>query len=92
MTIDWQAFVTVFFAALTGAALCVSLYALGIRFLATRSTRSQSGPERDDEYDDIEAGVRPSWASALAWTFFVLSGLTALVGVILIVPALHFWS
>lgn len=92
--IDWMAFVTVFGAALGSAVFVVALYSLGIRFLAIPAPDGSvdtSGPARDDEEDDIEEAAHPRWATALAYTFFGLSGLAAVAGVFLIVPALHPW-
>lgn len=92
--IDWMAFVTVFGAALGSSVFVVALYSLGIRFLATPSTAGSGevdGPSRDDEEDDIEEAEHPRWATTLAYTFFGLSGLAAVAGVFLIIPALHPW-
>lgn len=99
MSIDWLAFVVVFAASLTAAAVVVTLYALGIRFLATPAPQAQladgtlepTGPARDEEYDDIDEGVRPRWATVGAWICFTLSGAAAVFGVLLIVPAFHSW-
>ena len=97
--IDWMAFVTVFVVSLLGATFVVALYSLGIRFLATPAPRARladgslepNGPSRDDEDDDVDDLGRPRWATIAANVCFVLSGLAVLVGVFLIVPALHFW-
>ncbi|GAA1582772.1 hypothetical protein ACIFOC_03042 [Leucobacter aridicollis] len=96
--INWMAFLTVFGAALFAAVFVVALYSLGIRFLATPprparrpdGTIEPVGPDRDDEDDDIdeEAG-RPLWATIAANTCFGLSVVAVLVGIYLIVPALH---
>lgn len=95
--IDWMAFVTVFFASLISACVVVALYALGIRFLAIPApkqlradgTYEPDGPERDDENDDVDAIGRPRWATISANVCFVLSACCVLVGIYLIVPALH---
>lgn len=97
MMIDWQAFLTVFVAALLSAVFVVALYSLGIRFLATPAppapladgTFAPNGPDRDDEDDDVDDDTRPRWATIAANTCFVLSGAAVLVGIYLIVPALH---
>lgn len=97
--IDWMAFVTVFVVSLLGATFVVALYSLGIRFLATPAPRARladgslepNGPSRDDEDDDVDDLGRPRWATIAANVCFVLSALAVLVGVFLIVPALHFW-
>ena len=99
MTIDWLAFLVVFVAALLSAVCVVALYSLGIRFLAMPAPRVRradgtfepDGPSRDDEDDDIDAAGRPRWATAAANVCFGLSALAVLVGVFLIIPALHFW-
>lgn len=97
MSIDWLAFVQVFLASLLSATGVVALYALGIRFLATPApkvaradgTFEPDGPARDDENDDIETVGRPRYATVLANVCFVLSGVCVLVGIYLIIPALH---
>lgn len=99
MTIDWIAFLIVFAAALVSAALVVTLYSLGIRFLATPppkilradGTFEPDGPSRDDEDDDVDDLGRPRWATVSAYTCFALSAFCVLVGIFLIIPALHFW-
>lgn len=96
MNIDWFAFVIVFVASLIAALIVVSLYSFGIRFLATpaRPARQANGklepigPSRDDEDDDVDYG-RPRWATAAAYACFGLSIVCVLVGIYLIVPALH---
>lgn len=99
MTIDWMAFVIVFLAALVSAAIVVSLYSLGIRFLAIPArpvrqadgTFAPNGPSRDDENDDVDAVGRPRWATVSAKVCFGLSVCCVLVGIFLIIPGLHFW-
>lgn len=95
--IDWMAFVIVFIAALVSAAVVVTLYSLGIRFLATPAPKIQradgsiepDGPSRDDEDDDVDDLGRPRWASVAAYVCFGLSIVCVGVGIYLIVPALH---
>ncbi|GAA2188599.1 MULTISPECIES: hypothetical protein [Leucobacter] len=97
--IDWMAFIIVFGAALVSALFVVSLYSLGLRFLATPAPAPRladgsvapNGPSRDDEDDDVDAAGRPTWATVLANICFGLSVLVVLVGIFLIIPALHFW-
>ncbi|WP_053384232.1 hypothetical protein [Leucobacter celer] len=99
MNIDWMAFLIVFAAALLAAVFVVTLYSLGIRFLATPApparladgTLEPSGPSRDDEDDDVDDIGRPRWATIAANVCFGLSVLVVLVGIFLIIPALHFW-
>ncbi|GAB2565653.1 hypothetical protein [Leucobacter ruminantium] len=99
MNIDWTAFLIVFAAALGSAVFVVALYSLGIRFLATPAppvrredgTFEPKGPSRDDEDDDVEGVGRPRWATVAANICFAFSVLAVLVGIFLIVPALHFW-
>lgn len=99
MSIDWVAFLTVFISALIGAVSVVVLYSLGIRFLATQAPPATAedraaasfGPARDDEDDDVDDVGRPLWATIAAYVCFGLSVVAVLVGVFLIVPALHFW-
>ena len=95
--IDWMAFVTVFVASIVSACIVVALYAFGIRFLATPGPKKiladgsyePDGPERDDENDDVDEAGRPGWATAAAYVCFALAGCAVLVGIYLIVPALH---
>ncbi|MBL3687782.1 hypothetical protein D3248_12575 [Leucobacter zeae] len=99
MTIDWMAFVIVFLTALGSAVFVVALYSLGIRFLAIPApsvrrddgTFEPDGPSRDDEDDDVDDIGRPRWATVAANICFGLSVLVVLVGIFLIVPALHPW-
>ncbi|WP_336653146.1 MULTISPECIES: hypothetical protein [unclassified Leucobacter] len=99
MSIDWMAFLIVFVAALFSAVFVVALYSLGIRFLATPAPRARGidgslepdGPSRDDEDDDVDDAGRPRWATVAANVCFTLSALAVLVGIFLIIPALHFW-
>lgn len=94
-----MAFVIVFCASLVAAALVVSTFSLGIRFLATPAppvrredgSYEPNGPSRDDEDDDVDDLDRPRWATVAANACFTLSALFVLVGVFLIVPPLHFW-
>ena len=61
--INWMAFLIVFATALVASAIVVSLYSLGIRFLATPAPKVRGadgsfepdGPSRDDEDDDAPA-------------------------------------
>lgn len=93
--IDWLAFLIVFVASLGSACLVVALYSLGIRFLATPASVAaeegalSSGAARDDEDDDVDDLDRPKWATVAAYTCFGLSVVCVLVGIYLIVPALH---
>jgi len=95
--IEWIAFLQVFLASLLAAVVVVALYSLGIRFLATRppkmrradGTFEPDGPSRDDEDDDVDDFGRPRWASIAAYCCFGLSAICVLVGIYLIVPALH---
>lgn len=95
--IDWMAFLIVFVASLVAAALVVSLYSLGIRFLATPPPKLRradgsfepDGPSRDDEDDDVDDLGRPRWATVAAYTCFAFSVVCVLVGIYLIVPVLH---
>ncbi|MGO1434174.1 MAG: hypothetical protein ACTJFR_06515 [Canibacter sp.] len=90
--IDWLSFITVFVASLGSAAVVVSLYSLGIRFLATPIVvdGEENGPARDEEDDDID-DRRPLWATIGANICFGLSVVAVIVGIFLIIPALHPW-
>lgn len=95
--INWMAFLIVFATALVASAIVVSLYSLGIRFLATPAPKVRGadgsfepdGPSRDDEDDDVDDLGRPLWATIAANVCFGLSIICVLVGIYLIVPALH---
>lgn len=95
--IDWLAFLIVFGSAIGSACLVVALYSLGIRFLATPAPvvlaegeeAAPNGAARDDEDDDVDDLGRPKWATAAAYACFALSVACVLVGIYLIVPALH---
>ncbi|WP_449277703.1 hypothetical protein [Leucobacter sp. GX24907] len=97
MSIDWMAFVIVFVTSIIAAGVVVSLYSLGIRFLAVPApavpredgTFEPNGPSRDDEDDDVDDAGRPVWATVAANVCFGLSAICVLVGIYLIVPALH---
>lgn len=91
MNIEWLAFLIVFGAALGSAVFVVALYSLGIRFLATPAPGAarEVGPDRDDEDDDIDSLGRPQWATVAAYICFGLSAIAVLIGIYLIVPALH---
>ena len=99
MNIEWLSFLVVFGAALFSAVFVVALFSFGIRFLATPArpvrradgTFEPNGPSRDDEDDDVDAVGRPLWATIGANVCFALSGIAVLVGIFLIIPALHFW-
>ena len=99
MNIDWMAFLIVFVTALLSTAFVVALYSLGIRLLATPAPRvprldgtiEATGPSRDDEDDDVDDAGRPRWATVAANVCFALSVVVVLIGIYLIVPALHTW-
>ncbi|WP_136708776.1 peptidase [Agromyces sp. H66] len=108
--IDWLAFLIVLVAALIGAAVVVSAYALGIRLLTLSGRTPIVTPA---EFTDAITVVSPAEARAAAkraakaakrspltegqkraalvgaWACFAVSGLAVLVGIYLIVPALH---
>lgn len=90
MTIDWLAFVTVFVAAIVAACVVVTLFATGIRLLATPPRgAAAAGAARDEEMDDVEGPQRPLVATVGAVVLFVAAALVALYGIYLIIPALH---
>ena len=95
--IDWVAFLIVFATALAASAVVVALYSLGIRFLATPAPKVRQadgsfepdGPSRDDEDDDVDDLGRPLWATIAANICFGRRVICVLIGIYLIVPALH---
>lgn len=97
MNIDWHSFLIVFVTSIVAASVVVALYSFGIRFLATPPPKIRradgsfepDGPSRDDEDDDVDDLGRPFWATIAAYVCFGLSIVCVLVGIYLIVPALH---
>ncbi|WP_210508765.1 hypothetical protein [Naasia sp. SYSU D00057] len=90
MTIDWLALVIVLVASILAASITVTLFATGIKLLAVPPRGSASvAPARDDETDDVSSPTRPKSATAAGIVCFALSGIVVLIGVYLIVPALH---
>jgi len=95
--IAWLDFLIVFGTSLIAACAVVGLYSLGIRFLATPApkqpkadgTFEPDAPSRDDEDDDVDHLGRPRGATVAANVCFALSGVCVLIGIYLIVPALH---
>jgi hypothetical protein len=90
MTINWLAFLIVFVASIVAACVVVTLFATGIRLLATPPHGARpAGAARDEEMDDVEGPQRPRRATVAAVALFVVAGLVALYGIYLIIPALH---
>ncbi len=90
MNIDWSALLVVAIASVLAAAVTVTLFATGIKLLAVPSAdAADATPARDDETDDVSAATRPPLATAGGIACFALSGIVVLIGVYLIVPALH---
>jgi hypothetical protein len=90
MTIDWLAFVVVVVASVVAACVVVTLFATGIRLLATPPRDATgTGTARDEEMDDVAGPTRPLAATVTGIALFVVSGLVALYGIYLIIPALH---
>lgn len=93
--IDWSALILVAAVAIGGAAVIVSLFATGIRFLSTPpvaetvGAAARIGSARDDEMDDVSDPTRPLSATVGGVVCFVLAGVGVLYGVYLIIPALH---
>jgi hypothetical protein len=91
MTIDWLSFLVVVVAAIVASCVVVTLFATGIRLLATppRGAGAGTGAARDEEMDDVAPPTRPRLATTAAVALFSLASLAALYGIYLIVPALH---
>ena len=86
MTIQWTQFLLVVVTALLSATVVVTLFATGIRLFATpRDAPVATGAPRDEEFDDVPRGSRPTGATVLGVLSFVLAGAVALFGVVLIV-------
>lgn len=86
MTIQWPLFLLVVVTALVSAVVVVTLFATGIRLFATpRDAVPAPGGPRDEEFDDVPHGSRPTGATVGGVAAFVLAGAVALVGVVLIV-------
>lgn len=108
--IDWGAFVVVFVAALLGATVIVSTFALGIRLLTLSGRTPIVTPA---EFTDAITVISPAEAKAAAkkaakaarkspltdrqkraafvgaCACYTVSGLAVVIGIFLIVPALH---
>jgi hypothetical protein len=90
MTINWLAFLIVFVASIVAACVVVTLFATGIRLLATPPHGARpAGAACDEEMDDVEGPQRPRRATVAAVALFVVAGLVALYGIYLIIPVLH---
>ncbi len=90
MNIDWSALLVVALAAVLAAAVTVTLFATGIKLLAVPPADAGEGTAaRDDETDAVSSPTRPPLATAAGIACFALSAIVVLVGVYLIVPALH---
>ncbi|WP_210478902.1 hypothetical protein [Naasia sp. SYSU D00948] len=90
MNIDWSALLVVAVASVVAASVTVSLFATGIKLFATPAAgAAEATAARDDETDDVSEPTRPRAATAAGIVCFALSGLAVLIGVYLIVPALH---
>lgn len=86
MTIDWTSFLLVFVVALVAAGVVVTLFAGGIRLLASpRRGTGRAGPGRDEELDEVPRTLRSRAATAGGVALFVVAGAVALYGVVLIV-------
>jgi hypothetical protein len=80
----------VFVASILAACIVVTLFATGIRLLATPPRGAgAAGAARDEELDDVEGPSRPLAATVGAIALFVVAALVALYGIYLIIPALH---
>lgn len=86
--IDWPAFLLVLVSALVTALVTVSLFAVGVRLLATPAPGIAVGDAEGDEGEDdptTPASTRPRSATTGAVVAFVLAAGVAVVGVVLIV-------
>ncbi len=90
MNIDWSALLIVALASVVAASVTVALFATGIKLLAVPPADAAAAtPARDDETDDVSSATRPPLATAGGIVCFVFSAIVVLIGVYLIVPALH---
>ncbi len=90
MNIDWSALLIVALASVVAASVTVSLFATGIKLLAVPPVgEGEATAARDDETDDVSSRTRPPLATAGGIACFLLSAIVVLIGVYLIVPALH---
>lgn len=88
--IDWPAFLLVIVSAFVGAVAMVSLFAVGVRLLATPAPGALAAaePDPDDRNEDdptTPSDARPRIATAGALLAFVLAAGVAALGVVLIV-------
>ena len=89
--VDWPAFALVLVTALVAATATVSLFAVGVRLLATPAPGSvvDAEPEADDGGEDdptTPAASRPVGATVGAIAVFAVAAAIAFTGVVLIVP------
>jgi hypothetical protein len=87
--IDWPAFALVLLSSLAAAVVTVSLFAVGVRLLATPApgTVLDGEPEAEDQGEDdptTQTG-RPASATVGAVVVFALATAVALLGVVLII-------
>lgn len=86
MEIQWTQFLLVVGTALLSAVVVVGLFATGIRLFATpRDAQPAPGGPRDEEFDDVPRGSRPTGATVGGVAAFALAGAVAAFGVLLIV-------
>ncbi|MFD1722578.1 hypothetical protein [Amnibacterium endophyticum] len=84
MTVQWHLFALVVLVALGSAVVVTTLFAGGIRLLATPRDPVPGAPARDEEEDVVPRGARPAGVTFAGVTLFVLAGAAALGGVLLI--------
>lgn len=88
MTIAWDAFLSVVIASIVGAAVIVSLFSLGVRFLTDAeiyvSASTGKKAKRSKRAEGKEVAFR-----TLAYVCFILAAAGALYEIYLIIPYFH---
>lgn len=84
MTIAWDAFLSVFLTSIGGAAVIVSLYALGVRFVTDAELLAPLAAQGDGKAVRKESVFR-----SIAYICFTLCAIAVLYEIYLIIPFFH---
>lgn len=84
MTIAWDAFLSVVLTSVGGAAVIVSLYSLGVRFVTDAELLAPQAAKGDSKAVRKESIFR-----SVAYICFTLCAIAVLYEVYLIIPAFH---
>lgn len=84
MTIAWDAFLSVVLTSIGGAAVIVSLYSLGVRFVTDAELLAPKAAQGDSSSIRKESMFR-----SIAYICFTLCAITVLYEIYLIIPFFH---